>query len=66
MKKERKKMLINGLLDINNLPEIDGQAYVVVVNDNGTLWKIGVYDEIEKAQAAVEEDPEYRFMVTVE
>ena len=59
-------MLINGFLEVNNAPEIEGPGYMVVVNDNGTLWFFGFYDEIERAQTAIQENPEYRFMVTIE
>ena len=58
-------MFVNALLDINNMPEVDGSGYEVVTNDEGTLWHYGFFTEIEKAQQAVSEHPE-RFMVTIE
>lgn len=59
-------MLVNGLIDINNMPEVDGTGYEVVTNDEGTLWHYGFFTEIEEAQTAIQENPEYRFMVTIE
>ena len=59
-------MFVNALLDINNIPEIDGQGYEVVTNVEGTLWHYGFFTEIERAQTAIQENPEYRFMVTIE
>ena len=57
-------MVINAYLDINNMPEIDGQGYEVVTNVEGTLWHYGFYNDIEDAQKAVSEHTE-RFMVAI-
>ena len=40
-------------------------GYLVLTNDNGRLWYYGLYSDKERAQAAVKECPEFRFIAEV-
>ncbi len=58
-------MTINANININNLPEIKGSGYEVVINDLGSLWHYGFYTDVTRAVEAVEES-DNRFMVVIE
>ena len=57
------KVTVN--IDVNNMITEPEHGFLVVTNDNGRLWRYGLYDTEERAQAAVDEFPETRFMVEV-
>ena len=40
-------------------------GYLVLTNDNGRLWYYGLYSDKERAKAAVDERPEFRFIAEV-
>lgn len=55
---------INVDININNLPDITGSGYEVVINDLGSLWHYGFYTKKDRAIEAVEES-DNRFMVEI-
>ena len=57
------KVTVN--IDVNNMITEPEHGFLVVTNDNGTLWHYGLYPDEASAQAAVDEFPEMRFMVEV-
>ena len=58
-------MIITVNIDANNMTKEPSQKYLVLTNDNGRLWYYGLYSDKERAQAAVNERPEFRFIVEV-
>ena len=59
-------MIINANIEVNNVPGRDiAEGYLVATNDNGRLWFYGLYASKERAEEAVNEFPETRFMVEV-
>ena len=58
-------MIITVNIDANNMTKDPGQKYLVLTNDNGRLWYYGTYSDKERAQAAVNERPEFRFIAEV-
>ena len=64
-KKEKRSMKVTVNIDVNNMITEPEHGFLVVTNDNGKLWRYGLYDTEKRAQAAVSEFPEMRFMVEV-
>lgn len=59
-------MIITVNIDVNNAPGKGiANGYLVVTNDNGRLWYYGLYASKERAEEAVNENAEMRFMVEV-
>ena len=40
-------------------------GYLVLTNDDGKLWYYGLYSDRERAEAAVKERPDFRFIAEV-
>jgi hypothetical protein len=57
-------MTITANIDIQGLPSNHRNGWMVVVNDNGTLWSYGIYDDLDKAEQAVQEH-EDRFLIKI-
>lgn len=57
-------MTITADIDIQNLPLNLRNGWMVVVNDKGTLWHYGTYDDLDKAKKAVQEH-EDRFLIKI-
>lgn len=59
-------MIINANIEVNNVTGKGvANGYLVVTNDNGKLWYYGLYADKGRAEAAVNENAEMRFMVEV-
>ena len=59
-------MIVNMKIDVKNMTTKDpGNKYLVLTNDNSKIWFYGLYSDKERAEAAINERPEYRFMAEV-
>lgn len=58
-------MQTNVTIDIKNRPTPIKRGYVVLTLDEGRLWFYGSYDDEARANKAVNEKPDCRFMVKI-
>ena len=58
-------MIVTAKIDVNNMITEPEHGFLVVTNDNGKLWYYGLYADKGRAEAAVNENAEMRFMVEV-
>lgn len=58
-------MTITANIDVHNVPHSINSGYMVLTLDEGRIWFYGLFNDEYRAQAAVDERPEYRFMVEV-